>query len=199
MLRGFWYKLLFCIVRAALFLYHPVFRVKGRENVPKDGSFLICPNHSGMADPLWILFAMRMDHVPRIMAKKELMKVPLLNRLLEWIGVFGVDRDGIDVNAIKIGMRTLKEGNQLMVFPEGTRVKPGKVIVPKRGAIVLAHRTGSPILPVYLSRRTYPFCPIACVIGEPYSLHFDGKPSDEQLQSATEDLLKKIYELGGRP
>ncbi len=181
-----------------MFLYHPIFRTKGRENVPKNGNFLICPNHSGMADPIWILFALRMDHAPRIMAKKEAMKIPLLGKLLEQFGVFGVDREGVDVNAIKIGMRALKEGQQLMVFPEGTRVKPGKVIVPKRGATVLAHRTDSPILPVYLSRRKYPFCPVTCVIGEPYRLQFDGKPTDEQLQSATEDLLKKIYEMGDR-
>ncbi len=196
MLRGFWYWVVFYIVRAAMFLYHPVFRVEGRENIPDGGSFLICPNHSGMADPIWVLFALRMNHVPRIMAKKEVMKIPVLRNVLEWIGVFGVDREGVDVNAIKIGMRSLKEGQQLMVFPEGTRVKPGKVIVPKRGATVLAYRTDSPILPVYLSRRRYPFCPITCVIGEPYRLQFKGRPSDEQMQTAVDDLLKKIYEMG---
>lgn len=196
MLRGFWYWVVFYIVRAAMFLYHPVFRVKGREHIPEDGAFLICPNHSGMADPLWVLFALRMDHVPRIMAKKEVMKIPVLNKLLEWIGVFGVDREGVDVNAIKLGMRTLKEGQQLMVFPEGTRVKPEKTVVPKRGAMVLAHRTDSLILPVYLSPRRYPFCPITCVIGEPYRLEFEGKPTDVQMQSAVEDLVKKIYEMG---
>ena len=179
-----------------MFLYHPVFRVKGRENIPQNGGFLICPNHSGMADPFWVLFALRLNHIPRIMAKKEVMKIPLLGRLLEWFGVFGVDREGVDVNAIKIGMRTLKEGQQLMVFPEGTRVRPGKIIVPKRGAIVLAYRTGCPVLPVYLSRRKYPFCPITCVIGEPYYLEFEGKPTDVQMQAEVETLVNRIYEMG---
>lgn len=196
MLRGFWYWVVFYIVRVAMFLYHPVFRVKGRENIPQNGGFLICPNHSGMADPFWVLFALRLNHIPRIMAKKEVMKIPLLGRLLEWFGVFGVDREGVDVNAIKVGMRTLKEGQQLMVFPEGTRVRPGKIIVPKRGAMVLAHRTGSPILPVYLSRRKYPFCPITCVIGEPYYLEFEGKPTDVQMQEEVEALVRRIYEMG---
>ena len=196
MLRGFWYWIVFYIVRAAMFLYHPVFRVKGRENIPQNGGFLICPNHSGMADPFWVLFALRLNHVPRIMAKKEVMKIPLLGRLLEWFGVFGVDREGVDVNAIKIGMRTLKEGQQLMVFPEGTRVRPGKIIVPKRGAMVLAYRTGCPVLPVYLSRRKYPFCPITCVIGEPYYLEFEGKPNDVQMQEEVETLVNRIYEMG---
>ncbi len=196
MLRGFWYWIVFYIVRAAMFLYHPVFRVKGRENIPQNGGFLICPNHSGMADPFWVLFALRLNHIPRIMAKKEVMKIPLLGRLLEWFGVFGVDREGVDVNAIKIGMRTLKEGQQLMVFPEGTRVRPGKIIVPKRGAMVLAYRTGCPVLPVYLSRRKYPFCPITCVIGEPYYLEFEGKPNDVQMQEEVETLVNRIYEMG---
>ena len=73
MLKGFWYWVAFYIVRAAMFLYHPVFHVKGRENIPQEGSFLICPNHSGMADPLWVIFALRLNRVPRIMAKNQVM------------------------------------------------------------------------------------------------------------------------------
>jgi len=179
-----------------MFLYHPVFRVIGRENVPASGRLLICPNHSGMADPIWVVFALRIGHVPRIMAKKELIDVPVLGRLVQWLGAFGVDRKGTDVNAIKTGLRCLKEEQQLMVFPEGTRVKTGQRVEPKRGAAMLAHRTNTPILPVYLTPRRYPFCPITCVIGEPYCLDFDGKkPTDEQLGQAAEDLMQKIYEM----
>ena len=179
-----------------MFLYHPVFRVKGREHIPQEGSFLICPNHSGMADPIWVIFALRLNRVPRIMAKKQVMSIPVIGKLVEWLGAFGVDREGVDINAIKIGMRTLKDGAQLMVFPEGTRVKDGQSVVPKRGAMVLAHRTNSPILPVYLSRRKYPFCPITCVIGKPYHLEFDGRPTDDQMQEAANDLMRSIYEMG---
>ena len=198
MLGGFLYRLLYVIVRVAMFLYHPVLHVIGRDNIPKSGSYLICPNHSGMADPIWIILAMKPEAIPRIMAKKEAMSVPVLGRLLKFLGAFGVDREGADVNAIKIGLRCLKEGQQLMVFPEGTRRKPGKVVHPKRGAMVLAYRTNSPILPVYLTTKRWPFSPLTCVIGEPYRLDFDGnKPTDEQLEQAVCDLMDQIYKMGG--
>ena len=197
MLSGFWYRLLYTIVRAGMFLWHPVFRVIGRENIPASGSYLICPNHSGLADPIWIVLAMKLGHVPRIMAKKELFRIPILNKLLAWLGVFGVDREGIDVNAIKIGLRCLKDGQQLMVFPEGTRVKPGKSVEPKRGAVVLAYRTDSPILPVYLSARRKPFSPMTCVFGAPYKLEFGGrKPTDAELEKAVHDLMDNVYKMG---
>lgn len=197
MLGGFVYRLLYVIVRAAMFLYHPVLHVIGRENVPKSGRLLICPNHRGMADPIWVILAMKPNAIPRIMAKKEVMNVPLLRGLVRWLGAFGVDREGVDVNAIKIGLRCLKDEQQLMVFPEGTRVKPGQRVEPKRGAMLLAYRTDTPILPVYISVKRYPFGPITCVFGEPYRLDFNGqRPSDAQLEQAACSLMNRIYEMG---
>ena len=90
MMGGVAYRILFVIVRAAMFLYHPVFRVIGREHVPKEGRLLICPNHSGAADPIWVIFALRLGHIPRIMAKKELMKFPLFAWIFHKLGVFTV-------------------------------------------------------------------------------------------------------------
>ena len=54
------YRILYCIVRFVLFFWHPVFRVSGRENIPQDGNVLICANHSGLADPVWLVFALRL-------------------------------------------------------------------------------------------------------------------------------------------
>ena len=142
MLGGIWYRFLYTVVRAAMFFWHPVFRVIGKENIPESGAYLICPNHRGMADPIWIILAMNPGHIPRIMAKKEVFRVPVLNRFVTWLGAFGVDRQGVDIQAIKTGLRCLKEGQQLMIFPEGTRVKPGMRVEPKRGALMLANRVG---------------------------------------------------------
>ena len=197
MMSGILYRILYAIVRAAMFLYHPVFRVIGRENVPKEGRLLICPNHSGMADPIWVLFALRLGHVPRIMAKKEVMQVPVLGWVLQKFGIFGIDRGGTDVNAIKTGLRCLKDDQQLLIFPEGTRVKDGSRVTPKRGVALLASRTDTPILPVYLSTKRRPFGPMTCIIGEPYRLDFEGnRPTDIQLEEAAVALMDRIYEMG---
>lgn len=197
MMSGVVYWILYAVVRAAMFLYHPVFRVIGRENIPTGGRLLICPNHSGMADPLWVIFALRLGHVPRIMAKKEVMNVPVLGWLLRKFGVFGVDRGGTDVAAIKTGLRCLKDEQQLLIFPEGTRVRHGNRVQPKRGVMLLANRTDSPILPVYLSVKRYPFGPITCVIGKPYKPDFGGeKPTEEMLELESVQLMDRIYEMG---
>lgn len=197
MLSGFLYHILYAIVRAAMFLYHPVFRVVGRENVPKDGRLLICANHSGLADPIWIIFSLGLGHMPRIMAKKEILKIPLFAWFFRKIGVFGVDRGGNDVNAIKTGLRCLKDEQQLLIFPEGSRVKRGRTVEPKRGAMLLAHRTDTAILPVYLTSKRYPFSPLTCVIGKPYKPGYGcERPTDAQLEQEVRLLMTKIYEMG---
>lgn len=190
------FKILCVLARCVLFFWHPVFRVYGRENVPKDGPLLICPNHSGMADPFWVVFAVKPAQRMRFMAKKEAMDTPVLGTLLRWLGVFGVDRGGADVNAIKTGLKCLKDGHWLMVFPEGTRVKKGKVVEAKAGAVLLSSRTGTPILPVYISPRRGPFCPVTCVIGKAVTPEFgDKRPKEAQMQAAAQQIMMDTYEL----
>lgn len=191
------YCFLYLACRIGLFFYHPFFKVQGRGNVPKEGRLVICANHRGLADPIWVILALRMGRMPRIMAKKEAMKVPVLGAFLKAIGVFGVDRNGADVSAIKTGLKCLREEQALLVFPEGTRVRPGKAVEPKRGALLLAARTGSPVLPVYISTKRFPFGPMRCVIGEPYVPEFEGqKPTDTEIDLAAKAMMERIYRLG---
>lgn len=190
------FKIVCGIARGILFLWHPVFRVYGRENIPQDGSLLICPNHSGMADPFWAVFAIRPEQRMRFMAKKEAMDTPVLGAILRWLGVFGVDRGGADVNAIKTGMKCLKDGQWLLMFPEGTRVKQGKTVEAKAGAVLLSGRTNTPILPVYISPRRNPFCPVTCIIGKPVTPDFGEKrPKEAELESAARQIMKDTYDL----
>ena len=187
----------FC--RAVLFFWHPVFRVQGRENIPPEGNFLICANHRGMMDPLWILFALKLSRTcPRIMAKESLMKIPVLGSILKRIGVFGVRRGENDIAAVKEGLSALKSGKNLMIFPEGTRVKPGSTVQAKSGPVLLAMRTGTPVLPVYVETRRFPFSPMRCIIGQAYMPQAENlrRPTPEELHTRSRELMEKIYALG---
>ena len=83
-----------------------------------------------------------------------------------------------------------------MIFPEGTRVKAGKDVKAKGGAVLLSHRTGAPILPVYISPRTTLFCPVYCVIGRPEMPEFSSdKPGEEEILKAAEDIMQRTYLL----
>lgn len=193
------YKCLYHIVHFAMRLWHPVFRVEGRENIPADGNYLICANHSGLADPLWLLFALKCtEKNPKIMAKDSVLRIPILGIILKKIGVFGVKRGENDISAIKKGLATLKNGENLMLFPEGTRVKPGKVVEAKSGALLLAMRTATPVLPIYLQAQRRPFGPLRCVIGKAYLPQAENlrRPTPEELHSGSKELMQKIYALG---
>lgn len=78
----FWYRLCWWICRIGLFFWHPVLHVHGRELVPA-GCALLCANHSGMADPIWIMLALNSPKMIRILAKEELRRVPFLGWVME--------------------------------------------------------------------------------------------------------------------
>ena len=84
----------------------PVFKVLlpskviGNTKMP-EGGVLICGNHSSLTDPLYVLFSLGNKQQSRVMAKAELMKVPVLGFLLKKAGIFGIDRGKADVQAIK--------------------------------------------------------------------------------------------------
>ncbi len=87
----------------------------------------------------------------RAMAKIQIMQVPVIGFLLGKAGVFGVDRGHADMKAVKTALRFLKNGDKLLMFPEGTRVHEGEDVSAKTGAAMFATRTGAP-----LSARVHP-------------------------------------------
>ena len=196
MFHGPVYRFLYCLLRTGLFFWHPVLRVRGRESIPKEGRLILCSNHFSMSDPVWIVLAMRCGHIPRIMAKKEARDYPVLGTILEKIGVIFVDRGAADVHAIKEGMRCLREEQQLLIFPEGTRVRRRGDSEPKRGAVTLSARTGTPILPVYVSRKRRFLGPMEVTFGTPYLPCSEKRVSDAELEQATGELMDRIYEMG---
>lgn len=190
------YRFLFWLTRIALFLWHPVFRVEGREHIPA-GPCLFCSNHSGYADPLWDLYALNQPVLFRFVAKEQLMRLPVLGRFFHWIGMIGIRRGEQDVAAIKACLRALKDGEKVFLYPEGTRVRAGRLEA-KTGALMLAGRTGLPVVPLYTSRRRRPFTPVRVVIGEPFLVEAAGRRATAaELRAQTDAMMDRIYEMGG--
>ena len=127
----------------------PLFRVKYHnvENVPKQGGYILAPNHRMALDPLFVSYRIPQDI--SFMGKEELFKNPLLRLLFEkGLKAFPVSRGKGDTGAIDTAVQRVKEGGILGIFPEGTRSKTGKLGVIKSGVMVVAAQTGAPILPV---------------------------------------------------
>lgn len=172
--------------------------VQGIENLPTDEAVLICANHSHALDPALLGAVMPKTTKLRIMAKKQLFRIPLLAKLITKLGAFPVDRGNSDIAAIKNSIRSLRDGWHLVVFPEGTRVeKPGEVRA-KGGIAMIAIRSGVKLLPVYLDSNRKLFHKTKVVFGKPYEPVYTGRRGTaEEYQANADEIMRQIYELGG--
>ncbi len=137
----------FCkaIVRAAL---HIAFNVhyEGRENIPKEGNYIFTSNHRSNLDPPVVSAGLKKKC--SFMAKEELFKNKFFGWLIRSLGAFPVARGKGDTGVIDTAVERLENGDHLMVFPEGTRSKDGKVHRGHTGAALIAARSGKNIIPV---------------------------------------------------
>lgn len=190
------YAVLYCILWAVFKVFSP-WEASGTENIP-EGGLLICGNHTSLGDPLYVLLSLGCRRQAHVMAKNEIMKLPVIGWLVRKAGVIGVKRGKSDVTAIKESMRVLKDGERLLLFPEGTRVKEGQSAEARTGGAMLATRTGVPILPVYISPRKKGE-KVKVVFGQPYMPEFAGrKATPEELHRISDDLMDRIHALGGK-
>ena len=128
--------------------FHVYFRLKrlGREHVPADGPMIIAANHRSFLDPFVIGTLMRRPVY--YVAKKELFRRRWQGWILNALGAFPVDRGANDHRAMDTARELLERGECVVIFPEGTRVRPGPLGKPKRGVGRLALESGVPVLPV---------------------------------------------------
>lgn len=193
------FTVIWCIAAPFFCFVHPC-RLVGRERLPAQGG-LFCANHTGMSDPLCLLAALGVKWNVHVMAKAELMRVPILGWILKRAGIFGVERGKSDITAIKTAMKFLKNGESVLMFPEGTRIRNGvdrngNASEAKAGAAMIAVRTDALLIPVYIPEKKRWFRTTKVVIGEPYKPHTESKKgSAEEYQQIAEDLMHRIHAL----
>lgn len=190
------YRILRAFLAVWLRILHPVIHVHGRENIP-EGPCMLCCNHSSFSDPVWVIVYGKLSRLPRIMAKQELMKLPVLGWLYRKLGAFPVDRGATDLKAVQTTLKTLREGNRVLIFPEGTRVRKGKKVEAHSGALLMANRAKVPVVPIYVSTKKHLFSRINLSFGEPYFPEYAAaKATPEELTLRSAELLEKIYAMG---
>lgn len=192
----FVYQLCWWICRIAMLFWHPVYHVTGQEHWPA-GRCVLCANHSGLADPVWILLSLPQRRMIRIMAKQELRRVPVLGWLMDRLGVIFVARGAHDTAAFDACVRALHEEEKLLVFIEGTRCNKNKHVRARTGAVRMAILSGAPIVPLYLTHERRPFCPIHVVFGAPILPQNVDAADHEACQALADTVLQQIYALGG--
>jgi glycerol-3-phosphate dehydrogenase (NAD(P)+) len=142
-------RLVYYIVRAVLQpFFHVYFRMVriGREHIPAEGPVIIAANHRSFLDPFVIGTMARRPLY--YVAKEELFRHRLQSWVLNSLGAFPVRRGQGDGDMVDTAKAILARGDIVLIFPEGTRTRPGSLGKPKRGVGRLALETGAPVVPV---------------------------------------------------
>lgn len=189
------FAVIYCVVWPFFNLFHPC-KAIGRENIP-EGAAILCPNHTRMSDPFFVVFAMGLKIRPRVMAKAELVRIPVIGWLLKKAGVFAVERGKSDVGAVKEALKCLKGGDKLLLFPEGTRHRDGTIDEEgKTGAAMFSVRTGAPLIPIYIPAEKKWFRRTPVVFGQPFlPLVEDRKGSADEYKVIAKELMGRIAAL----
>src|SRR5437588_1310086 len=141
--------LVYLIVRALLQpFFHLYFRMQriGREYIPRTGPVIVAANHRSFLDPFVIGTMARRPMY--YVAKRELFRHRWQAWVLSALGAFPVDRGASDEQTIATARAILDRGGIVLIFPEGTRIRPGGLGRPHRGVGRLALQTGAPVVPV---------------------------------------------------
>ena len=179
-------------------------KVVGRENMVDSGPLILAVNHASYCDPP--LAGICSKRAVYYLARKNLLEWPFFGPLFPKMNVIPVEREGNDLNALRIVIRKIKEGNGVVLFPEGTRSRDGKLGKARGGIGMVIAKTGAPVLPmrIFGSFEAFPRdaklprrLPITVAIGK--AITFD--PSElagagrEEYQKFGDRVMAAISEL----
>ncbi len=140
------YHIIVFIVRIAMHIWYDL-HFEGRENVPKKGGYVYASNHRSYVDPVVVVLGGHGKY--SFMAKTELFEG---NKFFAWLiralGAFPVERGKGDSATIDTAIEKIRSGRNLLIFPEGTRSKTGKVGRGKTGVALIAAMAGVDVIPV---------------------------------------------------
>lgn len=128
--------------------------VRGRENVPRTGGLIVASNHQSFWDPPLVgSAAVRELH---FLAKEELFHTPLLGPLIRAYNAIPIRRGAPDLRGLSRALEVLRSGGGLLLFPEGSRMRDGRLHPARPGLGLLAVNADVPIVPCYVHGTNRP-------------------------------------------
>lgn len=130
-------------------------KVTGRENIDPGIAYVFASNHRSYLDTATLFFCA--GSKMGLVAKKELLKVPVLGQGMNFVNIIAIDRSNPEraVASMKKARDVMADGYSFGVFVEGTRAMPGELLPFKKGAFHLALQTGAPIVPVAIKNTDW--------------------------------------------
>ena len=179
--------------------------IRGFDNLPREGAYIICTNHLGMMDAMLLYYSIdRWDVFMPVAEKWE--KIGFLRFLGRWLNWVFVDRFNPDLRAMRRMMNLMEKGNTLVIAPEGTRSRVGSMIEGRPGAGYLAAKLQRPIVPIGLAGtedktvfgnlRRLKRSQIVINAGKPFLLPaFSNRDRDTALKEYTDEIMCRIAVL----
>lgn len=202
--------LYYILLPLAWLVFHVGFRVEcvGRENLKKvqTGGCILAPNHVSAIDPVFVVITRFWGKRMVVFAKKELFEI---NALLTWffrcMGALCVRGTRDELETIDKTVEVCKNGGTLLIFPEGTREKEGKLLPPKSGLFVIAAQAAVDVVPVRILYDTPDgkmrlFCKVKVIYGEPMpaaQFAMESRRDLKTLRANKQALLDAWEKLGG--
>lgn len=202
--------LYYILLPLAWLVFHIGFRVEcvGRENLKKvqTGGCILAPNHVSAIDPVFVVITRFWGKRMVVFAKKELFEI---NALLTWffrcMGALCVRGTRDELETIDKTVEVCKNGGTLLIFPEGTREKEGKLLPPKSGLFVIAAQAAVDVVPVRVLYDTPDgkmrlFCKVKVIYGEPMpaaQFAMESRRDLKTLRTNKQALLDAWEKLGG--
>lgn len=168
------------------------FRYYGTRKV-QDGPCVYVGNHYALLDPVYVL--MTTWEGVHFISKKETFDVPVLGWFMRSIKAIKANRDGKDVRTVLEGLKCLKNGEKVAVYPEGTRNKTEEGMLPfHHGAVAMAIRAKVPVIPIVMYKKPKLFHCAHILIGDPweFSEYYDKKLTEEDYVQITEQVYQKM-------
>jgi 1-acyl-sn-glycerol-3-phosphate acyltransferase len=179
--------------------------VRGRENIPTVSNFVIAANHLGLVDAFLPFYIIDNTNLVLLVGEKW-EKMGIMRWLGKGLNFIFVDRFNPDIGAIRQIIARMKQGEILVITPEGTRSKVGHLIEGKPGVSYLAAKMGYPIAPVAITGSFDPIFfgqlkrfkrpRLTVSIGPSFTLPpLPNEERDETLQKYTDEIMCRIAVL----
>jgi len=176
---------------------------RGTEHIPLEGGVIVATNHMSRVDTLLLFInPVRLDLTALVADKYK--KYPVFNWILDVGGVIWLDRDKADFGAFRVAVEWINKGVAMGIAPEGTRSQDAQLQEGKPGTVLLAQKTGVPIVPVGIAGTENFFRDLLRLRRPKVQLTFgpafrlpplDRNNRDESLKQMTDEIMVRIAVL----
>ena len=192
------------IYLCALDCFH--LKLRGLENVPEKGPYLLCSNHQSYIDPLVMAGALpwRLFRECYALGTSDIFGDGFMRRLARWLRVVVLDPDANLVPAMRAGAYGLSQGRILVLYPEGERTDDGNLRIFRKGAAILSIHTQAPIVPIAIEgfyeawprhKKLPKFTDVQLVFGKPIQPPPVSEASEAAYERLTAELKSRVVTM----